>query len=134
MNLKRNLFKQTNLHPPIKKKLLSSLLQKNAKGQELFDQIVYHLDLVETDYFGLQFMDASQVTVSITSVNFYVLQQLVLPIINVLLVQFHGEMQALGDILLKQLVSRLVLVHKAKILKSVMCHYISYAHDLIAHK
>ncbi|XP_061200283.1 band 4.1-like protein 4B isoform X6 [Neopsephotus bourkii] len=37
-------------------------LPKNAKGQELFDQIVYHLDLVETDYFGLQFMDASQVT------------------------------------------------------------------------
>uniref|UniRef100_G1N4K0 Erythrocyte membrane protein band 4.1 like 4B n=1 Tax=Meleagris gallopavo TaxID=9103 RepID=G1N4K0_MELGA len=35
---------------------------KHAKGQELFDQIVYHLDLVETDYFGLQFMDASQVT------------------------------------------------------------------------
>ncbi|XP_054237623.1 band 4.1-like protein 4B isoform X1 [Indicator indicator] len=37
-------------------------LPKNAKGQELFDQIVYHLDLVETDYFGLQFMDASQIT------------------------------------------------------------------------
>lgn len=44
----------------------SFLLQKNAKGQDLFDQIVYHLDLVETDYFGLQFMDASQVTVCIT--------------------------------------------------------------------
>ncbi|XP_064006094.1 LOW QUALITY PROTEIN: band 4.1-like protein 4B [Pogoniulus pusillus] len=37
-------------------------LPKNAKGQELFDQIVYHLDLVETDYFGLQFTDASQIT------------------------------------------------------------------------
>ncbi|XP_073188763.1 band 4.1-like protein 4B isoform X9 [Lepidochelys kempii] len=37
-------------------------LPKNAKGLDLFDQIVYHLDLVETDYFGLQFMDASQVT------------------------------------------------------------------------
>ncbi|XP_069075693.1 band 4.1-like protein 4B [Pleurodeles waltl] len=36
-------------------------LPKHAKGQDLFDQIVYHLDLVETDYFGLQFMDASQV-------------------------------------------------------------------------
>lgn len=54
--------------------MFSFLLQKNAKGQELFDQIVYHLDLVETDYFGLQFMDASQITVSITSVDFYVLQ------------------------------------------------------------
>lgn len=49
-----------------KTKVFSFLLQKNAKGQELFDQIVYHLDLVETDYFGLQFMDASQITVSIT--------------------------------------------------------------------
>ncbi|XP_077348042.1 band 4.1-like protein 4B isoform X1 [Lithobates pipiens] len=36
-------------------------LPKQAKGQDLFDQIVYHLDLVETDYFGLQYMDASQV-------------------------------------------------------------------------
>nr|XP_033786517.1 band 4.1-like protein 4B isoform X3 [Geotrypetes seraphini] len=35
--------------------------KKHAKGQALFDQIVYHLDLVETDYFGLQFMDSSQV-------------------------------------------------------------------------
>lgn len=50
------------------------MLQKHAKGQELFDQIVYHLDLVETDYFGLQFMDASQITVSINLVIFYVLQ------------------------------------------------------------
>lgn len=38
--------------------------QKNAKGQDLFDQIMYHLDLVEADYFGLQFMDPEQVTVS----------------------------------------------------------------------
>ncbi|EPY84060.1 erythrocyte membrane protein band 4.1 like 4B [Camelus ferus] len=35
--------------------------QKHAKGQDLFDQIVYHLDLVETDYFGLQFLDSAQV-------------------------------------------------------------------------
>ncbi|KAJ6657814.1 hypothetical protein lerEdw1_001864 [Lerista edwardsae] len=34
--------------------------QKHAKGQDLFDQIIYYLDLVETDYFGLQFMDTSQ--------------------------------------------------------------------------
>ncbi|KAF4019583.1 hypothetical protein G4228_011248 [Cervus hanglu yarkandensis] len=34
---------------------------KHAKGQDLFDQIVYHLDLVETDYFGLQFLDSAQV-------------------------------------------------------------------------
>ncbi|KAK2815093.1 hypothetical protein Q7C36_023359 [Tachysurus vachellii] len=37
-------------------------LPKNAKGQDLFDQIMYHLDLVEADYFGLQFMDPEQVT------------------------------------------------------------------------
>ncbi|XP_062987359.1 band 4.1-like protein 4B isoform X2 [Elgaria multicarinata webbii] len=36
-------------------------LAKHAKGQDLFDQIVYYLDLVETDYFGLQFMDTFQV-------------------------------------------------------------------------
>ncbi|XP_017308669.1 band 4.1-like protein 4B isoform X1 [Ictalurus punctatus] len=36
-------------------------LPKNAKGQDLFDQIMYHLDLVEADYFGLQFMDPEQV-------------------------------------------------------------------------
>lgn len=40
------------------------LSQKNAKGQDLFDQIMYHLDLVEADYFGLQFMDPEQVAVS----------------------------------------------------------------------
>ncbi|CAH2283839.1 band 4B [Pelobates cultripes] len=36
-------------------------LPKHAKGQDLLDQIVYHLDLIETEYFGLQYMDASQV-------------------------------------------------------------------------
>ncbi|XP_023411847.2 band 4.1-like protein 5 [Loxodonta africana] len=36
-------------------------LPKKAKGQELFDEIMYHLDLVESDYFGLRFMDSAQV-------------------------------------------------------------------------
>nr|KAF6450085.1 erythrocyte membrane protein band 4.1 like 5 [Molossus molossus] len=36
-------------------------LPKKAKGQELFDQITYHLDLIESDYFGLRFMDSAQV-------------------------------------------------------------------------
>ncbi|XP_073703684.1 band 4.1-like protein 4B [Garra rufa] len=36
-------------------------LPKHAKGQDLFDQIMYHLDLVEADYFGLQYMDQEQV-------------------------------------------------------------------------
>ncbi|CAL8290821.1 unnamed protein product [Merluccius merluccius] len=37
-------------------------LPSKSKGQELFDQIIYHLDLVEADYFGLQFMDTEQVS------------------------------------------------------------------------
>uniref|UniRef100_A0A667XKZ3 Erythrocyte membrane protein band 4.1 like 4B n=1 Tax=Myripristis murdjan TaxID=586833 RepID=A0A667XKZ3_9TELE len=37
-------------------------LPSKSKGQELFDQIMYHLDLVEADYFGLQFMDTDQVS------------------------------------------------------------------------
>lgn len=36
-------------------------LPKHSRGQDLFDQIMYHLDLVEADYFGLQFMDPEQV-------------------------------------------------------------------------
>ncbi|XP_039593551.1 band 4.1-like protein 4B isoform X3 [Polypterus senegalus] len=37
-------------------------LPKHAKGQDLFNQILYHLDLIELDYFGLQYMDTSQVS------------------------------------------------------------------------
>ncbi|XP_068602792.1 band 4.1-like protein 5 [Brachionichthys hirsutus] len=36
-------------------------LPKKAKGEELFVQIMYHLDIVEKDYFGLRFMDSAQV-------------------------------------------------------------------------
>uniref|UniRef100_A0A673XP73 Erythrocyte membrane protein band 4.1 like 5 n=1 Tax=Salmo trutta TaxID=8032 RepID=A0A673XP73_SALTR len=36
-------------------------LPKKAKGEELFDQVMYHLDIVEKDYFGLRFMDSAQV-------------------------------------------------------------------------
>uniref|UniRef100_A0A493SSD0 Band 4.1-like protein 5 n=1 Tax=Anas platyrhynchos platyrhynchos TaxID=8840 RepID=A0A493SSD0_ANAPP len=36
-------------------------LPKKAKGQLLFEQIMYHLDLIESDYFGLRFMDSAQV-------------------------------------------------------------------------
>ncbi|XP_033017927.1 band 4.1-like protein 5 isoform X1 [Lacerta agilis] len=36
-------------------------LPKKAKGQQLFEQIMYHLDLIENDYFGLRFMDSAQV-------------------------------------------------------------------------
>ncbi|XP_061572781.1 band 4.1-like protein 4B isoform X3 [Cololabis saira] len=37
-------------------------LSSKSKGQDLFDQIIFHIDLVETDYFGLQFMDVDQVS------------------------------------------------------------------------
>uniref|UniRef100_A0A669BUQ5 Erythrocyte membrane protein band 4.1 like 4B n=1 Tax=Oreochromis niloticus TaxID=8128 RepID=A0A669BUQ5_ORENI len=37
-------------------------LPSKSKGQDLFDQIMYHIDLVETEYFGLQFMDMDQVS------------------------------------------------------------------------
>ncbi|XP_013871092.1 band 4.1-like protein 4B isoform X2 [Austrofundulus limnaeus] len=37
-------------------------LASKSRGQDLFDQIMYHIDLVETDYFGLQFMDTDQVS------------------------------------------------------------------------
>uniref|UniRef100_A0A673XH58 Erythrocyte membrane protein band 4.1 like 5 n=1 Tax=Salmo trutta TaxID=8032 RepID=A0A673XH58_SALTR len=45
-------------------------LPKKAKGEELFDQIMYHLDIVEKDYFGLRFMDSAQVPVR-PEVKFY---------------------------------------------------------------
>lgn len=45
-------------------KTLLVVLQSKSRGQDLFDQIMYHIDLVETDYFGLQFMDTEQVSVS----------------------------------------------------------------------
>ena len=53
------------IHCHLLKFHLPFIFQKHAKGQDLFDQIVYHLDLVETDYFGLQFLDSAQVSVSI---------------------------------------------------------------------
>ncbi|XP_061676789.1 band 4.1-like protein 4B [Syngnathoides biaculeatus] len=37
-------------------------LPSKSKGQDLFEQIMYHIDLVEVDYFGLQYMDADQVS------------------------------------------------------------------------
>lgn len=37
-------------------------VRKKALGEELYNQVIrFHLDLVEEDYFGLQFMDANQV-------------------------------------------------------------------------
>ncbi|XP_069111156.1 band 4.1-like protein 5 isoform X2 [Argopecten irradians] len=57
-------------HAPIKKKnaitctvmLLDATdftidLSKKAEGKELFEQVFYHLDIIEKDYFGLQYTD-----------------------------------------------------------------------------
>ena len=38
--------------------------KKNALGQQLVKKVLMNLDLVEKDYFGLQFMDTKQVPVS----------------------------------------------------------------------
>ena len=32
-------------------------LQKKAVGSQLLEQVFYHLDIIEKDYFGLQFTD-----------------------------------------------------------------------------
>lgn len=37
-------------------------LSSKSKGQDLFNQIMYHIDLVESDYFGMQFMDTEHVS------------------------------------------------------------------------
>ena len=39
-------------------------LQKKALGEELYEQVFYHLDLIEKDYFGLQYTDVNHVSVS----------------------------------------------------------------------
>ena len=35
--------------------------QKKANGSELYEQVFYLLDLIEKDYFGLQYTDANHV-------------------------------------------------------------------------
>lgn len=49
--------------------------QKKAKGEELFDQIMYHLDLIEKDYFGLRFMDSAQVPVKVQQQAIYIYKE-----------------------------------------------------------
>ena len=36
---------------------ICSVLQKKSLGVHLLEQVYYHLDIVEKDYFGLQFTD-----------------------------------------------------------------------------
>ena len=42
---------------------LPFFFQKNAKAEELYNQVFYTLDVVEKDYFGLSFLDAQNVVV-----------------------------------------------------------------------
>ena len=41
------------------------LFQKKSEGHILLEQVFYHLDLIEKDYFGLQYTDHHNVSVSI---------------------------------------------------------------------
>lgn len=44
---------------------LVPLLQRDAKGQYLFDLICHHLNLLEKDYFGIRYVDPDKQRVSI---------------------------------------------------------------------
>ena len=37
------------------------MFQKKAVGNDLYEQVFYSLDLIEKDYFGLQYTDANNV-------------------------------------------------------------------------
>lgn len=41
------------------------LLQRDAKGQYLFDLICHHLNLLEKDYFGIRYVDPDKQRVSV---------------------------------------------------------------------
>ena len=42
--------------------LIITLLQKKATGQELLEKIHYQMDIIEKDYFGLQYTDHNHVS------------------------------------------------------------------------
>ena len=44
--------------------IILSLFQKRAKAQSLLDKVFEHLELIEKDYFGLQFVDTGPPTTS----------------------------------------------------------------------
>lgn len=43
---------------PYSIKFFNIVFQKKAIGNDLYEQVFYSLDLIEKDYFGLQFTDA----------------------------------------------------------------------------
>ena len=48
------------------------LLQKKSHGNVLLEQVFYHLDILEKDYFGLQYTDHYNVNVSSLYVHIHV--------------------------------------------------------------
>lgn len=56
---------KTQLHSVSQWSLLS--LQRDAKGQYLFDLLCHHLNLLEKDYFGIRFVDPDKQRVSLYS-------------------------------------------------------------------
>lgn len=61
-------------------KLISHILyhvfQKKAAGNDLYEQVFYSLDLIEKDYFGLQYTDSNNVQVQsllVIKVSFFFL-------------------------------------------------------------
>uniref|UniRef100_A0A8C8R610 FERM domain-containing protein n=1 Tax=Pelusios castaneus TaxID=367368 RepID=A0A8C8R610_9SAUR len=47
------------------------LVQRDAKGQYLFDLLCHHLNLLEKDYFGIRFVDPDKQRVSCSSHPLY---------------------------------------------------------------
>lgn len=44
--------------------------QKRALGSALMEQVLYHLDIIEKDYFGLQYTDPHNVNVGTSNLCF----------------------------------------------------------------
>ena len=60
------------------------LLQKKSHGSVLLEQVFYHLDILEKDYFGLQYTDHYNVNVSsLYYVYMYVYMHIVIDHYNV---------------------------------------------------
>jgi len=52
--------------------IIFTFIQKEALGKDLIKRILLHLDLVEKDYFALQFMDSKHIAVSIMRISYLV--------------------------------------------------------------
>ena len=60
------------------------MFQAKAAGRMLFEQVCKQLNLLETDYFGLEYMDSQGVTVSALLIYFKYLKLLCREIIDFL--------------------------------------------------